>query len=374
MASLKIVGLLCAICIFPFRFIIAETRVELTSQVHPVTIGGILAIQCQVWKLKDGYKVDLLRVLDNGDTDPLTVRGNYQAQSSFEQRGFFAKRTFSDGSMVLLLTAIDILQTDQGSYLCKVYTDVHGNTEEITRDTIDIEIYRFPSNSYPSCNSAPDTHIIQGSKDVKLTCSSEKGFPVVELNWSCTKGDVHFNIYNSQSDDSVSSELTVTIDATHSGAVFVCNLTSPGFPDRVRLCAYGPFTVSSKADDNNVVLSHGPGINTIQDPKSNQNEGSSKTTTCNVSCPADDPYNILYWAVACVGTSILMLIFLSTTIIYCCKYQTISSEVITAQNSFTSCDGSEPVYVSLQRRQLPVLREIQCLCQLKIQIILETKY
>ena len=38
---------------------------------------------------------------------------------------------------------------------------------------------------------------------------------------------------------------------------------------------------------------------------------------------------------------------------YCCKYFTISGEVVAAQGSFTSCDGSEPVYVSLQRRQLP---------------------
>ena len=30
-----------------------------------------------------------------------------------------------------------------------------------------------------------------------------------------------------------------------------------------------------------------------------------------------------------------------------------SAEVNTAQGSFSSCDGSEPVYVSLQRRQPP---------------------
>ena len=352
MASLKVIGLLCAICIFPLRFISAETQVELTSPVHPVTVGGILAIKCQVWKMQDGYKIDLLRVLENGDTDPLTVRGNYLVQSSFGQRGFFAKRSFSDGSMVLFLTAIDILPTDQGSYLCKVYTDVHGNTAEITRDTINIEIYTFPSHSYPSCGTIPNTNIIQGSEKLTLRCTSEKGFPVAELNWSCTKNDVHFEIHDSQNEDSVSSELTVTVDGAHNGAVFVCQLTSPGFPDRVRSCTYGPFTVLSKAGDYDVVLSNRPGFNTLQ-PKPNQNEDTFKATKCNVSCATEDPYIILYWAVACAGSSILMFIFLTTTILYCCKYQTISSEVITAQNSFTSCDGSEPVYVSLQRRQLP---------------------
>ena len=323
MASLKFICLLCSICIFPLRFISAETRVELTSLVHPVTVGGILAIQCQVWKMQNGYKVDLLRVLANGDTDPLTLRGNYVSQSSLGQRGFLAKRTFSDGSIVLFLTAIDILPTDHGSYLCKVYTDVHGNQDEITRDTINIEIYRFPSHSYPSCSTTPNTHIIQGSGKLTLTCTSEKGFPVAELNWSCTKNDVYIYIHDSENEDSVSSELTVTVDTAHNGAVFVCKLTSSGFPDRVRSCTYGPFTVLSNAGDTDVVLSNGPVFDTLE-PKPNQNDDTFKATKCNVSCSTDNPYIILYWAVACAGTSILMFILLTTTILYCCKYHTIS--------------------------------------------------
>ena len=86
---------------------------------------------------------------------------------------------------------------------------------------------------------------------------------------------------------------------------------------------------------------------------SNQNEEPVKTTKCDNSCPSEDPHTLLYWAVACVGTTILMFIFLTTTVIYCCKYQSTSSGMISAHNSFTSCDGAEPVYVSLQRLQPP---------------------
>ena len=138
------------------------------------------------------------------------------------------------------------------------------------------------------------------------------------------------------------------MDASYNGAVFICKLTSPGFPDRVRSCTYGPLRGLTKTGDKNVIVPTKPSL--IAD-QSNNNEGSSKTTACNNSCPPDDPYTILYWAVACVGTTIVMFIFLTTTIIYCCKYQTTSGEIVAAENSFTSCDGSEPVYVSLQRRQ-----------------------
>ena len=330
------------------RLLSAETRVELTSAVHPVTVGGILAIQCQVWQMRDGHIVDLVRVLINGRTDPLSLQGNYVSQSSLGQRGYLAKRTFADGSMVLFLTVVDILPDDQGIYLCKVYSDLHGNYVDIARDSTNIEIYSFPSSPYPTCKSAPNTQSIQGNGKLTLTCTSEKGFPVAELNWSCSMNDVHFNIYNSQSEDSVTSEITVTADSTHNGAVFICKLTSPGFPDRVRSCTYGPLTGLTNAGDKNIIVSTKPSLNVLQ---SNHNEGSPKTIKCNTPCPHDDPYSILYWAVACVGTTILMFIFLTTTIIYCCKYQKTSGEIVAAENSFTSCDGSEPVYVSLQRRQ-----------------------
>ena len=88
---------------------------------------------------------------------------------------------------------------------------------------------------------------------------------------------------------------------------------------------------------------------------SNQNEDPVKATKCNNSCPSEDLHTLLYWAVACIGTTILMFIFLTltTTVIYCCKYQSTSIGMISTQNSFTSCGGSEPVYVSLERRQPP---------------------
>ena len=347
MASLVNICFIYAITLslFPSWFVFANIKVELTSPVHPVTLGGILAIQCQVQKMQNGFKVDLLRVLANGDTDLLAVRGNYVSQSSLGQRGFLAKRTFSDGSMVLFLTVVDVSPNDRGSYLCKVYSDLHGNYDDLARDSTDIEIYTFPSTLYPTCISVPGT---RGTGKLTLTCTSEKGFPVAELNWSCSKNDVHYDVYDSQSEDSITSEISISVDATHNGVVFVCKLTSPGFPDRVRSCTYGPLTGLTNAGDKNIIVSTKPSLNVLQ---SSSNEGSHKIIKCNTSCPPDDPYTILYWAVACVGTTILMFIFLTTTIIYCCKYQTTSGEIVAAENSFTSCDGSEPVYVSLHRRQ-----------------------
>ena len=48
-----------------------------------------------------------------------------------------------------------------------------------------------------------------------------------------------------------------------------------------------------------------------------------------------------------------MITFITTTIILCCKYCKKSHEVRAVQRSISCGDGSEPVYVSLQRRPEP---------------------
>ena len=65
-----------------------QTRVDLTSPVDPVTVGGVFALQCQVWNMKDSYKVNIFRVV-NGDIEQLTSKGDYDSRSSLGQRAFF---------------------------------------------------------------------------------------------------------------------------------------------------------------------------------------------------------------------------------------------------------------------------------------------
>ena len=352
MASHLFYTLLFVICFFVVYSETVQTRVELTSPVHPVTVGGILALQCQVWSIQDSYKVNLFRVLINGDTEELTTKGEYDSRSSLGQRGFLSKRTYSDGSVVLFLTVVDALESDQGSYFCKVYSLIGITFNDIAQDSITVEIFTFPKNTFPACESDQSTLTLRTGNKMVLTCSSEKGSPVVELNWSCLNADVPFIVHHLQNEESTESEITITINELHNGALFECKMTSTGFPDRHRSCTIGPINVEQNSRDT-------IGFPTVKSNNMNSVKESDdyqlvlKDSVCNTSCPPDDQYIVLYWAMATVGTTILMLIFITTTIIYCCKYFTISGEVMTAQNSFASCDGTEPVYVSLQRRQLP---------------------
>ena len=350
MASHLLYSLLFAIRFFPMLSETAQTRVELTSPVHPVTIEGILAIQCQVWDTQEAYTVNLFRVV-NGYTEQVTFMEEYNSRSSLEQRGFLAKRTFSDGSQILFLTVVDVSEGDQGEYLCKVHSLVRGTYTDIAQDSLTVEIYTFPNTIFPSCSSAPNKLTLTTGEKALLTCTSNKGFPTVQLTWSCLKDYLSFTTHDSSEGDMIQSTIEFTVDISYNRAIFECKMTSPGFPNRVRSCTIGPLTIPTDSDDSIVEGFDPLNANT---KKSSEKLDILKGEICNTPCPPEDQYTLLYWAVACVGTTTLMFIFLTTTIIYCCKYQTISSEVVAAaENSFTSCDGSEPVYVSLQRRQPP---------------------
>ena len=351
MAFRAFIVLSFVVCFCPGCSQTAQTRVELTSPVHPPTVGGILAIQCHVWNMQDGYKVNIFRAV-NGQTEQLTIQGNYNSHSKLGERAFLAKRTFSGGALVLFLTVVDVVKSDGGKYSCKVYSWSDETINNVAQDSMTIEIYTFPSTIFPSCESDRNTLALNTGENVILTCTSDNAFPLVQLNWHCVNLDIPLSLRDSTIDENkITSKTTLTVDSLYAGAIFECKMTSIGFPDRERTCTIGPLRILKDLDktDIDIAQSAQPGITNV-DPNDMQNilEGE----ICN-TCPPEDQWTLLYWAVATVGTTILMFIFLTTTILYCYKYFTISGEVVAAQGSFTCCDGSEPVYVSLQRRQLP---------------------
>ncbi|XP_072020151.1 uncharacterized protein [Amphiura filiformis] len=354
MAAYAVIGILCIISSFPLCSEAAETRVEVTIPVQPVINGGVLAIQCQVWKMQGTYTANFFRVL-NEHTEQLTFVENQQyIQSSLGSRSFMATRSFSDGSFVLFLTLVDVSHSDQGEYLCKVYSWNKGNFVDIARDSRVVTISSFPNEIYPTCTSEPDVVTVNNGERLTFTCISEKGSPSVQLKWNCVnKHNIYLHNRTITNIDTVSSTMIFTAEPIHHGAIFQCTMTSTEFPGRQRSCTIGPLNIQSSIRTN---LDKSPktDIRTVKGQVI-QNESPLTGENCNNSCPHVDQFALLYWSVAMVGTTILMFIFLTTTIIWCYKYHNIYRASITAQRSvtYTSGDVTEPVYVSLQSRPDP---------------------
>ncbi|XP_072031294.1 uncharacterized protein [Amphiura filiformis] len=320
----------------------AQTRVSISTPTSPVSVGGILAIQCQVWDIQPHFTIRIFRV-SNGRTEQLTNGGIIL--SSDKSNMFLATRTFPDRSSVYFLTMTDIIEDDQGEYICRVI-DV-TESSRINEDSLNVELYSLPSNQYPICNSIPNQPIALNIGDrMTLKCTSEKGIPTVQMKWRNTNSAGYLSSYETMDGNLIRSEVITEVDQSFNGAVFQCEITSDGFPDWKRICIIGPITVRS----HHINVNEKP--RTEFENKKNQEpiDKLSLRESCG-QCPSSNDMLESYLTVATVGTGLLTIIFLITTIIMCRKYHNISEQTLRQPaRVLTSQQSVEPVYVSLQRR------------------------
>ena len=349
MASVSIIVVLItcmSACIDSTHAQRTDTEVEANLLFKPVTVGGLMSFQCQIWNMKEGYFVDIVRFYD-GQIEKITSDKTYQV-SSLQHRVFLANRVFSDRTHVYVLTLVEFAYGDQGEYSCRVEQLSREGTRTIATGNINIEIHSFPNGIYPICNSEPELPItLYVGNRLVLSCASEKGVPTAELTWSCTHPSVRILSRNTSTDEMVSSEVTLVSDLSFHGVVFTCRLSSPEFPNRERLCHIGPITIHGIG---NVDIAQP----VIPDAGRNHivNQNTHGSSGCSSVCSSEDEYIVLYLTISTIGASVLCLLFLTTTIIFCHKYHSISLEATTPTRSTVPySDGNDPVYVSLQRRQ-----------------------
>ena len=341
-------GIFCLLAVLLFLMpAINATTVEVTVAVKPVIVGGVLAIECKIWNMENDHTLRMYRVTKT-HTEQLTSAMTYMV-SSLEQRIFLSRRNVPGGISVFFATIVDVSVLDQGEYFCKVYALSGSDHVKVSEGSVDVNVYFLPNSIYPQCQSTPV--VVENMNEnvpLTLTCISAKGNPAVDLRWI----DNLNQEISSQSiiqDNTVSAEITLHTPTRH-GSIFICEMISPGFPDFKRTCQIGPVTIRTNKK---------PGITDVTQPSMDivppetNNQKTLISNDCNPECSSDDKYTIFYLSMATVGTTMLTIVFIITTIIMCFKYHIASNEVRSTPRNITSCDGSEPVYVSLQRRLEP---------------------
>ena len=329
---------------------IRATTVEVSVPVHPIAVGGILPIQCKIWNKEDGHKMKIFRVI-NGQTEELTSGLTY-FPSSLGQRVFICNRSMPGGIQVYFMTILDVSMVDQAEYLCTVFALNRGKHDTVAEDSVDVEIYFLPDSIYPMCESTPAlTANMNEGVELTLRCISAKGAPAVALRWVNNRNQ-KISSRQQTLDDTVSSEISSITSLNTHNTVFICEMTSPGFTDFIRTCRIGPITIKKSTQAT---------IPEIRKPIFPTQITKHKTfisNDCSSECSEENKYTILYLSVATVGSAMLCIVFLITTIVMCIKYHNISGEVReTRMRNITSTDGSEPVYVSLQARPELVVPE-----------------
>ena len=265
------------------------------------------------------------------------------------------------GSVVHFITLVGVSDGDQGKYTCKVIDVLfsHVNTE----DSIDVNIYSYPANMYPLCTSISNQPItLSVGETLTLKCTSEKGIPNIEMKWLNTKSFRYISSPNTTDGNLIHSETIIRIDDALQNVVFRCEISNKGFPDWKRTCSIGPILVNSNPS---VKQNNGMTTNIVGGNKETRGQNDMLKPrligACG-TCSSNDEILQFYLTIAVIGTGILTIVFLTTTMILCYKYQRISNvtrreptRVLTPQQSI------EPVYVSLQRRSVNADREYMTL-------------
>ena len=332
-------------------------RVTISSPTNSITNGGILAIQCQVWDIDSNFEVNIFRATKAGFVKITNEEGI--ARSSERLHMFLAKRTFPDGSKIYFVTIIGTSNDDEGEYFCKVL-DLSTATF-IGEDSVDIKIYSYPAKMYPLCSSTPNQPTTMSVHDtLTLACTSEKGVPTIQMKWMNNKSARYIADRNRTDGNLVHSKAVLQIDDSLQGVVFSCEISSKAFSDWKRTCYIGPITVRTNyfGERNHGVTLNEPDVSGIEQ---NNIQNLHLNEKCGI-CASDDEMLQFYLTIATIGTGLLTILFLTTTIILCYKYHHISNEsrrdptrVLTPQQSI------EPVYVSLQRRSVNADREYMTL-------------
>ena len=330
------------------QFAAAETTLEVTTPINEVAVGDILAIQCQIWNIQNGDTVAIARTSPDGSEQ--ISSGSRISESSVEDRGYLSTRTFPDGSSVYFLTLLDVKLEDGGNYVCSVTRIVGLLPSFVTHDSIDVQIYLFPDKSQPSCTSNPPNLMLSEGNTLELACTTYKTVPTVVLKWRSLLTYEYLQSPNLSQGDTVVSRLYITTEKVHHSAIFRCEMTSPGFPDRIQSCEIGPISIQSSSNTAGSDFSL----------TTRTSKEVIRVDTGNPITPVSDCQNvctssfgtIFYLTVSTAATSLLTIIFFITTIVMCCKHHNVSSDVRQNQRYVPTPPSqvSDPVYVSLSRR------------------------
>ena len=344
MVTGEVLLLLVSIFHIQIHFVGSETTVEVTTPLSPVIVGGVLAVQCKIWDIQNGDTVVITRTFDGG-AEQISSSDNI-LRSSVQDRVFLAIRTFSDGSVLYFLTMLDIRASDSGEYACSISRMSGAIPSAIDHDSIDIEIFSFPDKSQPSCMGNPQSLMLMEGSILELTCSSyTRTIPIVNLIWRSLSTYEYLQSTDLSEGDSVVSNLHITIQREHHGTIFRCEMTSQGFPDRMQSCEIGPISVMSVADNVNRDFA----LTTAKPKDVISLKTSEPTEDCQNTCKSSSD-TVFYLTVSTATICLLAIVFLITTIIMCCKYNSISTRVTQRRAPSPPSLASDPVYVSLQRR------------------------
>lgn len=226
----------------------SDTKVVVASApVHPVKEGAILSVHCQINSLAANNYVTISRQLD-GEESPQILTWGETVLGNIGDNVFLAIRQLNDGSIIYFLSIVGVTIRDQGKYICKVMPSTQDFV--VGWDSTFIKIQYFPRDPHPNCTPKTQGLTVYSGTPITLKCTSQTAFPEVALTWRKGADRVpESNVRSMKHNGTSYTELRFRASLSDNEAVFLCQLTSPAFPNKVKSCHVGPITVLPNPND-----------------------------------------------------------------------------------------------------------------------------
>ena len=313
-------------------FTTAVTRIEVSVRGEPITVNGLLVVQCKVWDVPDRAMITLeLEMTDGRMVD--IANGIYKSDSgvnvnSAYSRYYLSTRTIGDAT-IYFLTVTQVTADDEGSYIC---TSFARETRKIETDKAVVKLRYFPNNQYPVCSDTPRDPIhIPDGRYLTLRCSTNMGNPPVNISWHHGSNNANISDRQWKEDDELISEKRYTLTMEDQNAVFICRISSDMFWGRSEICQVGPLRLySDEYPDPADQPSGGGGTQVSVPPRDPAKAGlNCKQDTCERS------FKVHVLTIAVAFTTILCLVFIITTIVMYYKYKNKREAIKQKENNGT---------------------------------------
>ncbi len=330
-----------------------QPSVEATSPVPDIIEGGMISLHCVFNNFdKTKHIVTITRIVD-GNTEHFSFGDGLTSSAEEDDRVFLAVRQQFGGKYVYFLTLIDVTQQDSGEYTCHINTN--SPISEISQSSVTINVLYFP-RSQPSCDPSNSPSAFFGD-DLTFTCIAEQSNPPVDVKWIRTDSEEIMNSVQELTDaGQVYSELRLRVNAQDNGAVFVCEISSPYFPEVKLSCPVGPLSLSHNPSkptlniNDKVTDKNTKPAATVTDSKTIDVQDTTRlSSSCQKTCSALSPPTI-YWIIGTFVACFLALLFLIIGIALCIKLHSMTSPDFS--DTLYSLQPSEDVYAQLEGRRL----------------------
>ena len=317
---------LCTLHVRSGQVVMAETIVEATAPMPDVKEGGILALHCNVKRFQPDYqKISISREIRVAGQDSprqledlLTVGVKVLTD---KQGVFLAVRMLSE-SIVHFMTITGVTKEDEGRYVCKI---LGNDLTTIKTSAVDIKIMYFPKVPNPKCAPLGEQlyRVLEG-RLVTLNCSSEKGNPPVQIDWS-RNGNQEVEPYaevNRPDSDVIYKIVTFRPRLNDDSAIFTCKVTSTMFPGQKQQCHIGPLKVIPNPDVNWPITKIPETITPyhVPKPKTPVVRYNNTVDECHEYCAEITQKSVSNWTIATIVAGFLALFFFIFGIILLIKY------------------------------------------------------